>query len=97
VRSLLVLILLFTSCSSSSKEKTWYVRDVAKAERKWEYCTKDRFPVALHDTGFCYSTELCYRTFFNNEKCKDKLLYCKHGDLACLAAEGYPEIRKRGN
>jgi len=91
----IILTLLLTSCASS-REKTWYVRDVAKEERKWEYCTDDRFPPQYHDTGFCYSTELCYRTIFNNEKCKDKLLHCKHGDRACLAKEGYPEIRKRG-
>ena len=97
MRAVLLILLLLASCASRLKPTDWYIKDVAVEKRVWRYCHKSKDGGIYHNTGFCYWTQSCYKTWIGGEECKSQLLHCPFGDIKCLEKHKWPGIRKGGN
>jgi len=89
-----IIAFIICSCSTSAKEKKWYIKDVAQLKQIWVYCD-NRFPKHF-EKGICYRRRKCYKTIFKNEKCIPDLLFCAHGDLQCYRLNKWPEVKRGG-
>ena len=92
MKFLLLILLLNVSCASS-KEHSWYVKDVSAEERKWHWCHESKDGPDFHAKGVCYSTQKCYKTLFG-EHCEPDMLFCAHGDIGCLEKNFWPAVIK---
>ena len=89
IKSILVLILLFTSCSSMSRSwGEWKVASVPLNEKTWNFCREERDGPELHGKGICFQDQECRykKTLIGRTKseCRNKVLFCKWGDIPCL-------------
>jgi hypothetical protein len=88
----LLLLVLFYSCASASRDWTpWTHCGVAREKEDWRWCKKDReLNPALHDTGWCFIDLQCrYRTtILGNVRTEErsKQLYCSFTDVECMKA-----------
>lgn len=79
---LLILFILFVSCSSSAKE--WKRKDVARNKRVWRFCNELLDGPGKHRKGMCYISQLCKKKSLGREECKADPFFCAWGNLQCM-------------
>lgn len=83
---LILSLLLFTSCASSSD---WVEETVAMEDEVWNWCRADLNPPEYADKGWCFSTvRVKHRTWPRKDEEEYVTYFCEAGDINCLKKKG---------